>query len=89
MNGISLYSGAINVFGWKHSNNSENAMGTDYNNYSSSLVSAPSLLSSPHGYYGWSGTNYGNAYNGTQHAIYTRNGGTISNDVLEIEITYS
>ena len=83
------YNGAVNVFGWKHSNQSENAMGTDYNNYQATLVSAPSILSSPNGYYGWSGTNGGNAYNGTQHSIYTQSGGTITNEVLEIQITYS
>ena len=83
-----LYSGAVNVMGLKHTNQGETAMGTDYNNYQSTLNQKPSLVT-VHGDYSWSGTNSGNAYNGTQHAIYTRNGGTISNDVLEIEVEYS
>ena len=83
MGSAPLYSGAINVMGLKHTNNGETAMGSDYNNYQSTLNDTPSLVT-VQGYYGWSGTNYGNAYNGQQHSIYTRNGGTITNDVLEI-----
>lgn len=87
-----IYNYSNNSFGMKHTNHSETAMGTDYNNYQASLDDVPSLLANPSGEYGWSGTNSGNAYNGTQHSIYKSGagiGGTITNDVLEISVVYS
>ncbi len=87
MSNITIYGGAVNTFGFKHSNHSMTAVGTDYNNHSATLVTSPSALSNPNGYYGWSGTT--TSYNGTQHAIWENTGASNVSGDFQIQVTYS
>lgn len=86
MESITVYGGAVNTFGCKHSGHSMTAIGTDYDNYSANLDSKPSAIVQ-NGSYGFSGTS--SSYNGTQHTI--RSGTSASNvsGDLKITITYS